>query len=87
MPKDALDIAVNAGDLVGIIQKKDPMGNTKRWFVDNGITQVHIYFLTAVSSVQKHIAGFPMHISPTGCTESNFQFFCHKTYPIWEIYA
>jgi len=39
MPKDALDIAVNAGDLVGIIQKKDPMGNTKRWFVDNGITQ------------------------------------------------
>ena len=40
MPKDALDIAVNAGDLVGIIQKKDPMGNTKRWFVDNGITQV-----------------------------------------------
>ena len=45
MPKDALDIAVNAGDLVGIIQKKDPMGNTKRWFVDNGITQVHIYFI------------------------------------------
>ena len=42
MPKDALDIAVNAGDLVGIIQKKDPMGNTKRWFVDNGITQVFI---------------------------------------------
>ena len=39
-PKDALDIAANPGDLVGIIQKKDPMGNTKRWFVDNGITQV-----------------------------------------------
>ena len=90
MPKDALDIAVNAGDLVGIIQKKDPMGNTKRWFVDNGITQVHIYFLTAVSAVQKHIAGFPMHISPTGCTaqRATFSFFCHKTYPIiWGIYA
>ena len=41
-PKDALDIAVNPGDLVGIIQKKDPMGNTKRWFVDNGITQVNL---------------------------------------------
>ena len=38
-PTDALDIAINPGDLVGVIQKKDPMGNTKRWFVDNGLTQ------------------------------------------------
>lgn len=39
MPKDPLDIAINPGDLVGVIQKKDPMGSTNRWFVDNGLTQ------------------------------------------------
>ena len=38
-PLDALDIGVNPGDLVGVIQTKDPMGNSKRWFVDNGVTQ------------------------------------------------
>ena len=27
------------GDLVGVIQKKDPMGSTDRWFVDNGVAQ------------------------------------------------
>ena len=53
MPKDALDIAVNAGDLVGIIQKKDPMGNTKRWFVDNGITQVFI-----LNAAKKYVQAF-----------------------------
>ena len=42
-----------------------------------------------MSAVKKHIAGFPMHISPTGYTaqRATFIFFCHKTYPIiWEIY-
>jgi len=24
---------------VGVVQKKDPMGSDKRWFVDNGLTQ------------------------------------------------
>jgi hypothetical protein len=38
-PKDQLDIGVNAGDLVGVVQQKDPMGNRNRWFVDNGLTQ------------------------------------------------
>eukprot|EP00094_Tigriopus_californicus_P005635 TCALIF_05432-PA protein Name:"Similar to DNMBP Dynamin-binding protein (Homo sapiens)" AED:0.05 eAED:0.05 QI:0/0.53/0.43/1/0.8/0.87/16/1294/2068 len=38
-PKNQLDIGVNAGDLVGVVQQKDPMGNRNRWFVDNGITQ------------------------------------------------
>lgn len=38
-PKNQLDIGVNAGDLVGVVQQKDPMGNRHRWFVDNGITQ------------------------------------------------
>ena len=39
LPSDALDIGVNPGDLVGVIQTKDPMGNSKRWFVDNGESQ------------------------------------------------
>ncbi len=30
---------MNAGDLVGVIQQKDPMGSRDRWFVDNGLTQ------------------------------------------------
>ena len=38
-PKTQLDIGLNPGDLVGVIQKKDPMGNTDRWFVDNGVNQ------------------------------------------------
>ena len=38
-PKDQLDIGVNAGDLVGVVQQKDPLGNRDRWFVDNGQAQ------------------------------------------------
>jgi hypothetical protein len=34
-----MDLGVNPGDLVGVVQKKDPMGNAKRWFVDNGLKQ------------------------------------------------
>ncbi len=34
-----LDIGINPGDLVGVIQKKDPAGCPDRWFVDNGVTQ------------------------------------------------
>ena len=33
---DLMDLSLNAGDLVGVIQEKDPMGNRDRWFVDNG---------------------------------------------------
>lgn len=33
---DLMDLSLNAGDLVGVIQEKDPMGNKDRWFVDNG---------------------------------------------------
>ena len=36
---DPLDIGVNPGDLVGVVQKKDPMGSSERWFVDNGVKQ------------------------------------------------
>ena len=34
-----LDIGVNAGDLVGVVQQKDPLGSRDRWFVDNGQAQ------------------------------------------------
>jgi hypothetical protein len=27
------------GDLLGLIQQKDPTGNRSRWFVDNGCAQ------------------------------------------------
>jgi hypothetical protein len=30
---------VTAGDLLGLIQQKDPTGNRARWFVDNGCAQ------------------------------------------------
>ncbi|XP_061166815.1 dynamin-binding protein-like [Saccostrea echinata] len=33
---DLMDLSLNAGDLVGVVQDKDPMGNKDRWFVDNG---------------------------------------------------
>ena len=35
----ALEICVQPGDLVGVVQKKDPMGDVTRWYVDNGIKQ------------------------------------------------
>ena len=45
---------------------------------------------TAVTAMKKHISGFPLQISPTGCTAqiASFTFFCHQTYLIiWGIYA
>jgi len=33
---DAMEISVCEADVVGVIMEKDPMGNTERWFVDNG---------------------------------------------------
>jgi len=34
-----LTIDINFVLQVGVVQKKDPMGSDKRWFVDNGLTQ------------------------------------------------
>lgn len=31
-----MDISLKPGDLVGVIVNKDPMGNSDRWFIDNG---------------------------------------------------
>ena len=45
--KEPLDLSANAGLIVGIMKKEDPMGNTNRWFVDaGGITHANslIYF-------------------------------------------
>ena len=33
------EIGVSTGDLLGIIQQKDPMGDRSRWFCDNGVSQ------------------------------------------------
>ena len=30
---------MSPGDLVGVVQKKDPTGDVSRWFVDNGVSQ------------------------------------------------
>ena len=35
-PND-LDLDVRAGDLVAVIQQKDPLGNRDRWFCDSGL--------------------------------------------------
>uniref|UniRef100_H2YBZ0 SH3 domain-containing protein n=1 Tax=Ciona savignyi TaxID=51511 RepID=H2YBZ0_CIOSA len=38
-PTHQIELGVNTGDLVGVIKQQDPMGNTGRWFVDNGASQ------------------------------------------------
>ena len=39
VPRDPLDLPLSPGDLVGVIQRKDPMGSEERWYVDNGQAQ------------------------------------------------
>ena len=39
MPTNQFEIGVSTGDLLGIIQQKDPMGDRSRWFCDNGVSQ------------------------------------------------
>ena len=41
-----LELGIRAGDLVGVIQQKDPMGARARWFCDNGVTKVSILVLS-----------------------------------------
>ncbi|CAN8004345.1 unnamed protein product [Ixodes hexagonus] len=36
---DILDISLRAGDVVGVVKRQDPMGNTGKWFVDDGMTK------------------------------------------------
>ena len=38
--KGGMELRVRVGDLVGVIQKKHPMGDNNRWFCDTGQTQV-----------------------------------------------
>lgn len=35
----SLDVSAARGTLVAVIKQQDPMGDTARWYVDNGITQ------------------------------------------------
>ena len=39
VPTNQFEIGVSTGDLLGIIQQKDPMGDRSRWFCDNGVSQ------------------------------------------------
>ncbi|XP_067935814.1 dynamin-binding protein-like [Watersipora subatra] len=36
---EPMELKLHGGDLVGVIQQKDPMGSEERWFVDNGVDQ------------------------------------------------
>ena len=72
VPTDALDIGVNPGDLVGVVQKKDPMGNTKRWFVDNGLTQGFLpaTVLNSIGSEEQTSKVEAVPVTATASTES-----------------
>lgn len=39
IPSNQFEIGVSCGDLLGVIQQKDPMGSRLRWFCDNGVSQ------------------------------------------------
>ncbi|CAH1786582.1 unnamed protein product [Owenia fusiformis] len=49
-----MDMDAVAGDLVGLIKDKDPMGGKDRWFIDNGVKKgfVPSSILVALSQVQ-----------------------------------
>jgi len=36
---EAMELAVERGDIVGVIKKHNPLGDTRMWFVDNGLTK------------------------------------------------
>lgn len=48
-----MELTMNRGDLVAIIKKQDPMGNTDRWFVHNG-GNVDFLFLLFTSPTLLH---------------------------------
>lgn len=35
-PASAMDITASQGDMIAVIQQKNPMGDESSWFVDNG---------------------------------------------------
>ena len=39
IPSNQFEIGVSCGDLLGVVQQKDPMGSRSRWFCDNGVSQ------------------------------------------------
>jgi len=39
VPTNQFEIGLSCGDLLGVIQQKDPMGDKSRWFCDNGDSQ------------------------------------------------
>ncbi|XP_075056995.1 rho guanine nucleotide exchange factor 38 [Mixophyes fleayi] len=51
-----LDIDLHEGELVAIVEYKDPFGSTGRWFVDTGILQGYVYssFLKPYNPGRQH---------------------------------
>jgi hypothetical protein len=42
--KEAMEIAVERGNIVGVIKKHDPLGDTRMWFVDSGC-KIYLIFI------------------------------------------
>ncbi|KAK3102404.1 hypothetical protein FSP39_011155 [Pinctada imbricata] len=65
---DMMDLSLQEGDLVGVVMKKDPMGNRERWFVDNATTKgfvpSHILQLPNSSPQQSHSQLYPSISQP-----------------------
>jgi len=39
-----MELAVERGDIVGVIKKHNPLGDTRMWFVDNGC-KIYLIFI------------------------------------------
>ena len=51
-----MEVSVQAGDLVGVIQQKDPMGDGTRWYVDIGTLQGFLpaHVLSSIGANQEY---------------------------------
>ena len=52
-----MEVSVLAGDLVGVIQQKDPMGDGARWYVDIGTLQGFLpsHVLSSIGADQESV--------------------------------
>merc|ERR1719411_1779059 len=53
-----MEVSVQAGDLVGVIQQKDPMGDGTRWYVDIGTLQGFLpsHVLSSIGADQESVS-------------------------------
>nr|XP_009861636.1 dynamin-binding protein-like [Ciona intestinalis] len=68
-PTQKVELAVNTGDIVGVMKTQDPMGNTQRWFVDNGASQGFLPCSILHPYTPNHLTPnsptTPRHMNPT----------------------